>query len=281
MLRTGSIVAWLLVTSLLFSGCDDSSPASGPADLRTVAEWAALLPEQEDFDWSDQPIRFSPPPTDWERQREQSGGLFGARFVKYEAGGQAIEVAEFKSVGDRDRCAELSDLHREIEELDAREFARRLQRARPYLGPTAINASERKGFETANRRLDKARDAFRSGKLDESREHISSALWDLNWVRYELPDVIERALFTGKGWGGIGKIELTEPVDTMVAGRPAVILDYTLAPRERPGLLQGRKVYVEHNNRLFVASFQGIEAYLPLFEAMVASVSFPTGSCEH
>jgi hypothetical protein len=103
----------------------------------------------------------------------------------------------------------------------------------------------------------------------------------LNWVRFELGDVVEQALFTGKGWDGIGKIELAEPIDTEIAGRPAVVLDYTLAPRERDGILRGQKVYVEQNNRLFVASFQGVDEYFPLFEAMIDSISFPPGTCEH
>jgi hypothetical protein len=279
--RSLTVKALSLFVVVMAIGCEGSDDPVASTVLRSEAEWAAHLPAPEEFTWDDQPISFSPPPPEWERQREQSGGLMGARFVKYESGGQAIHVAEVTAIGQRDRCSELGALLRDVDELTAHEFRSRLQRARPYLR-APVNRSEKEAFEAANERLDEARAAFREGDLEEVRGRISAALWDLRWVEYSLDEVVGQAMFTGEGYVQIGRVELSEPVAFEVAGEPALRLDYRVDMRPREDrVLEGRKVYVEHDNRLFEASFQGIAEYRPLFDAMVSTISFPTGPCEH
>lgn len=268
----------LLVIAL---GCDATGQIPDRREERSAEEWAAELAAPEEFSWDDQPIRFAPLPADWERQREQSGGLFGTRFVKYVSGGQSIEVAEFTAVGKRDRCTELEELLRDLDELDRREFMNRLLKARPYLGKDPLNASETEAFEAANERLDDARSAYLAGDFEEVRGRISAALWDLRWVALPLEDIVEPALFTGEGYDRMGRIEVAEPVDSEVAGKPAILLEYVFEPNDRDGVFHGKHYYVAHNNRLFVARFQGVDEYLPLFDAMVDSISFPPGACEH
>jgi hypothetical protein len=262
------------------AGCGGDSASSPDSAVRSPAEWAALLSEAEVFVWDDQPIEFSPPPVDWVSEREQSGGLMGVRYVKQKSVGERIHVAEYTSVGKKDRCKELEDLMRELDDLNAREFAQRLQRARPY-AQHPLNASETEGAERANERLDDARTAHRSGDLDEVRDRVSAAIWDLHWVDYSLDDVVEPAIFTGKGYEQFGKIEVFEPVPGEVAGEPSISLDYSFVAHDSGRTYHGREVYVEHNNRLFVASFQGLQENLPLFDALVATIQFPAGSCEH
>ncbi len=72
---------------------------------------AAPLPAAETFDWSAAPARFSPPGTDWERQRVQSAGLQGVRFLR---AGAFITVAEYTSLMKR---------HARIDERGRTEFA--------------------------------------------------------------------------------------------------------------------------------------------------------------
>jgi len=277
----------LIIASFFFAlaiglGCQSSEDNESGSKIRSVEDyWASELSAAETFTWDDQPISFAPPPLEWERQREQSGGLMGARFVLHESGGQSIHVAEVTKVGGRDRCSELKALNRDLDELNARDFQRRLQRARPY-ARDPINRSEKDAFETANNRLDDARTAFRAGDLEETRGRISAALWDLKFVQYSLEEVVGPALFTGERFGAIGKVEIFEPVAREVAGLAALALDYEVETRTaEKRLLHGRQIHFAHNNRLFEASFQGTEEYLPLFEAIVASITLPNGICEH
>jgi len=276
--KFGLLTAILAIA--LLSGCDDDPESASEAPTMSPAEWAAMLSPPETFTWDDQPIAFAPPPADWRSEREQSGGLMGVRYVKMKSVGERIHVAEYTSVGKRDRCKELAELARELDELNAREFAQRFQRARPYAA-TWINSSEEEGFGRANSRLNEAREAFRADDLDEVRDRISSAVWDLHWVKYALDDVVAPALFTGKGYAQFGQIEVSEPIATSVSDQPGLSIDYTLISGDNGRTYRGREVYVAYNNRLFVASFQGLEENLPLFDALVASIQFPAGSCEH
>ncbi len=281
MSRSGVSKALTFVIFVLVVGCSESTENASESVLKTSADWAAELPAPEKFSWDDQPISFSPPPADWERQREQSGGLMGARFVKYVSGGQAIHVAEVTAIGRRDRCSELETLLQDLDELSPREFRSRLQRAQPYLNDP-INRSEKTAFEAALGRLGDAKVAYRAGDLDETRSRISAALWDLRWVEYSLDEVVGPAMFTGKGYAQFGEVKLSETVAMEVAGEEALSLDFRIERGPNPDrVIYGRKVYVAHNNRLFEASFQGVEKYRPLFDAMVATISFPAGPCEH
>ena len=155
----------------LATGCSGDSDSSPDPVVRSPAEWAALLSPAEVFAWDDQPIEFAPPPPDWVSEREQSGGLMGVRYVKQRSVGERVHVAEYTSVGKKDRCKELEDLLRDLDELNARDFGNRLQRARPY-AQHPLNASETEAAERASERLDDARTAYRSGDLDEVRDRI-------------------------------------------------------------------------------------------------------------
>lgn len=59
------------------------------------------LSAPETFVWTDQPLRFQPPPPDWRRDRYNQGGLLGVDFVHSGSVGERIYVAEYTKVGAR------------------------------------------------------------------------------------------------------------------------------------------------------------------------------------
>lgn len=270
----------LFLVACLATACDQNGDhASGAEGASTIAP-VPVLPEPEEFIWDDQPISFSPPPEDWERQREQSGGLMGARFVKRRSVGERIHVAEYSSIGKRDRCSELEAILRDLDELDQRQFSIRLQRARPYLSDP-VNDSEVDYFAAANERLDDARTAFREEDMTGVRREIGGAIDDLSWVQFELDEIVDRVIFEEEDLDSLGRIEILGTSEGEVDDKPSVTLDYTFVSFDRDRLYHGREVYVEYNNRLFVASFMGLEENLPLFDAIVETISFPEGECDH
>ncbi|MEZ4333059.1 MAG: hypothetical protein R3F35_14970 [Myxococcota bacterium] len=268
-----------LLIALIALGCslpDDVDRSPDDAADRSAA--ATTLGPAEVFAWGDQPIAFRPPAEGWTREREQSGGLTGVRFVRIGSGGERIHVAEFRAVGERDRCSEILSLRDALDTLSPREFATRLQRARPYAAH-ALSEVERDAFDDAAAALGEARTAYAAGDLETVRDRLDEALRHLARVDYTLEEVVAPALFTGEGYEAIGRVSVSDPVDIEVAGEPARAIDYTLAPSDRDRTLQGRERYVEYENHLFVASFQGFEESLPLFEALVDSIAFEPGPC--
>lgn len=268
----------LLLIVWTLSACErDSAEKSQPPDLLA----SEMLEAPEVFVWDDQPIEFSPPPTRWERQKQTSGGRLGIRFVLYEDGGQSMDVGEFTAVGQLDHCSELEALAAELEQSNARTFARALQRARPHRPGTFSNASLVEGFDAAQRSLDGSRLAYQQGDIESARNGIEAALWNLESVSLPLDDIAPQAFFDPSGYEQIGRIETDPPTESEVAGRPAFRIRYRLWPYDREGVTHGIIDYAAHNNRLFVFQFQGSEDRIPLFEALLETVSFPEGPCEH
>jgi hypothetical protein len=68
------------------------------------------LAQRETFHWSDQPVSFEPPPANWYREGELSGGVRGVRFVKTRGRGEAITVGEIHRIGARDKELTLDDV---------------------------------------------------------------------------------------------------------------------------------------------------------------------------
>ena len=61
------------------------------------------LSNSETFTWTDQPLRFQPPPADWRRDRYNQGGLLGVDFIHSKSVGERIYVAEYTKVGRRSK----------------------------------------------------------------------------------------------------------------------------------------------------------------------------------
>jgi hypothetical protein len=259
-----------LVASLLTTmGCGGSEapPREAPP-----------LPPAEVFTWGAQPISFSPPPEGWRREKEQSGGLRGARFVLSGSVGERIHVAEHYALDDRDRCARLAALAADHESLDDHDFRNDLLRARPH-APEPINGWEARYAADANASLDSAFEARMQGDAAMTQYWLDRAREEARQIRYTLDEVVDRVTFTpGRSPAG-PTFKVGERVPATVAGEPGYELNYVMKLRGRTYL--GREYYVLKNNRLFVASFQGLAANVSLFEEIVESITFPVGACDH
>jgi hypothetical protein len=232
------------------------------------------------FNWGGQPISVSPPPESWRREKAQSGGLRGVRFIKIGSVGEEIRLAEHYALDERDRCARFSELLRDLDKLDRREFGKATHQTRLYASPP-INDREAYLVELANGQLDRARETFNRDQPGKTRTAIARAFEHAVAIRYSLDQVVDRVMFSPDSYDSFGKVEVQSPVGGELAGEPSVSVDFTLDSRDRKILYSGRQVYVMHNNRLFVMTFLGLPENLPLFDQIVAGTSFPPGQCAH
>jgi hypothetical protein len=86
-------------------------------------------------------------------------------------------------------------------------------------------------------------------------------------------EAIARLRLTKETFRSADSAEVGEPVPAAVAGAPAFQTDYTI--RERSMEHRGREIVALAGRRVFVFTFLGRGADLPLFESLVASVRFP------
>ena len=61
----------------------------------------------------------------------------------------------------------------------------------------------------------------------------------------------------------------------VIAGEPAVIVDYTVKVPDRARTYVAREAYVVHNSHLFICTFIGLQETLAVFDAILASIEFP------
>jgi hypothetical protein len=244
-------------------------------------EEALELPAPERFDWGGgQPIRFSPAPSDWRREKTTSGGLRGLRFVKSGSVGEGITMAEAYRFGDHDRCAEIAEMLARCDEIGHRELADRVRKSKIDVWHP-LGESEAHWGEQINAAMDRAVGAAREGnparvctELEIARDQ--AALIDLTLDDLGQDDLV---VFRTGGLVRADALTVIGSSRTKVSGLAAVRRDYTF---EHGGhVFFGRELFVMHNNRLFVAHFHGLEENLPLFEGMISSIVFPAGECEH
>ena len=224
----------------------------------------------ETFEWGTRPITFSPPPADWERTGELSGGLKGARFVRR---WEAMGVAEYYLVGDRDRRPALKDLLDRFDSFDERELRRQLQLAL-YRTDDPLSPDEAEVAAEANEAIHRATMAHINGDLAGARSELAAALAAAERLKLALDDVVGRVEFRPERRQEPERYRLLSRRSTEIAGRSASVVDFTLWTPERP--YWGREVYVMDDNHLFVATYQGSKSNLSLFDRMVATISFPT-----
>jgi len=104
-------------------------------------------------------------------------------------------------------------------------------------------------------------------KVGERSERENSAF------PYYIDDVVEEVMFSTEGWPiPADSFVVEEMLPDSVAGVPAYRLDFTLNLPERT--LVGREYYFIKNNYLFEAAYLGLPENMPLFERVVASISF-------
>ncbi len=245
----------------------------------TVPEKEVVLLPLELFTWTgDQPISFSPPPADWNRSRYQNGGTEGVDFVLAGSGGEQILIAERFFLGNRDRCIAIRELQDSLGDFNPRSFSEALQKGKRYK-ESAPSVQDEKITPLINDTLNRARDHYRAGDMALVQVELDRALEHSAEIRYTLVETVDEVLFTAKGNSVYPKIQVDAPVDDELAGEPAVRVNFTFDSYRVPFI--GRRIYTINNNRMFEIGFQGTEANLPLFEAVLESITFPAGPCEH
>jgi hypothetical protein len=264
-----SLLSTVVVIGLVAcGGSEEPAPSSTPVPL----------PAPEVYTWGGQPISFSAPPGGWRTEKEQSGGLRGARYVLFGSVGERIHVAEHYALDERDRCLQILELLEDYDQMSDHDFRNAIIRARPH-APEPINWSEAQYAEEAGESLDQAFQARMRKDAAEARSWLERALEEVARIHYGLDDVVDRVAFSAPEGPGAPAFEVGPLESTSVGGEQAYVLDYDMVLSGRS--YAGREYYVLKNNRLFVASFQGLEENLDLFEDIVDSIAFPPGDCDH
>jgi hypothetical protein len=249
------------------------------AGCQGPAPFSVKLPPPEVFTWTgEQPISFSPPPEDWRRSRYQNGGAEGVDFVKAGSKGEMIFIAERFFLGRNDRCDRLQQLLRDLEEGDLTTFDRDARKARHYANEP-FNARWKPTVGNINGALDRAREACDTGAMNIAQVELNRALELAETIRFTVGETVDRVIFKAEENSVYPALRVDDPVEGEVGGEPAVIVNFTFEGHGTP--MVGRRVYVVRNNRMFEAGFQGLAANLPMFEAVLESVTFPPGGCEH
>ena len=230
-----------------------------------------LAPPQT-FNFASQPVVFPPPAKPWEAEGQTSGGLVGVRYVKRGSVGEAIGVADWHDVSRRLRRVELTALLEQDSSRRNWEFDHALRKAWPPVdSPYSALESEVAGEVTAA--LQRAVVARRSDDAAAVRAEVQTALRAAERLHFTFEQVIDRALFDPAKTADPARYRFVARRDVQVAGTPAVALDYVIKLPE--GERQVRKVYAMANDHLFVADFIGLKESLPVFDAVVAGLSFP------
>jgi hypothetical protein len=189
-----------------------------------------------------------------------------------------IYVAERFFLGRRDRCERMQQILHDLDNHNRTTFGREMQKARLY-AKEPFNAHEERTVEVVNYTLDRAREAYLAGNMALTREELTRALEQAATIRFDIDETVDQVLFTVEGNSVYPQLTVEEPAAATLAGEPAILVRFTFNGHGIPMI--GIRIYAVQNNRLFEVGFQGRETTLPLFKAVVDSISFPPGSCEH
>ncbi|HKQ56885.1 MAG TPA: hypothetical protein VJY35_03365 [Candidatus Eisenbacteria bacterium] len=237
-----------------------------------LAGCAPALRSPETFEWAGRPVAFSPPPADWRREGYNQGGWLGAYFVHERSVGERIMVAEHHVISDRDGRARLAELLERFDALDDRELKEALRRSR-YRTEEPLSPLEAEVAAGVNQAIERAMGAEIAGDREGARREIGGAVRESQRLRIVLSDVLERVVFRPdraqepERWVG------TARRPGVVAGQPAVFVDYRFRGPER--VLRCRDAYFVRDNHVFIASYLGLEKNLPVFDRVVESIRFP------
>jgi hypothetical protein len=256
---------WLVLSALTGAACDSTAAPPDPPKLSPA----------ETFDWTGEPISFAMPAAGWRREGETSGGVKGIRFVKEQSVGEGIGFGDYYILADRNRTAYVREMLANFDTYDAG-FAwdRALRQTYAYTD-TPFTALETEIAQAVNQEIAEADAAWRSRDRDRARAHLEAALAEGQRLHFSLPEVIDRVEFKPERRQEPDRYKLIGRRDTVIAGEPAVVVDYTVTVPERGRTYAAREAYVVHNSHLFICTFIGLEETLTVFDAMVASITFP------
>ena len=233
-----------------------------------------MLRPREAFDWSGKKISFSIPPAGWRRERETSGGIKGARFVKERSVGEAIGLGDYYILADRHRSAHIRDILARFHTFDdGFAWDRALRHAYAYTD-TPFSSLESEIAQRVNSEVGQASGVYRRDR-DAAKAHLEAALAEASRLQFSLADVITRVEFTPESRQNPEWYRMLGRRETTIAGEPAVIVDYTVKVPERLHTYAAREAYFVHDSHLFICSFIGLQESLAVFEAILASIEFP------
>jgi hypothetical protein len=247
----------------------------GPACSSSPAtEGAPELQPRETFDWSGEKISFSIPPAGWRREGETSGGIKGARFVKERSVGEGIGLGDYYILADRNRSVHIREI---LEKFDTYDYGfawdRALSKAYAYTD-TPFSSLESEIAERVNSEVGQASAAYRNRDRDAAKAHLEAALNEASRLRFSLGEVITRVEFKPERRQNPEWYQMLGRRETVVAGEPAVIVDYTVKVPERMQAFSAREAYFVHNSHLFICTFIGLQESLAVFDAILASIEF-------
>jgi len=267
-MRSGHLLTALILAALAPTAACSSKPDQPPQPT------PPLLRPAETFDWTGEKITFSIPPVGWRREGETSGGIKGARFVK-EHSPEAIGLGDYYTLADRNRSGPIREILAKFDTFDdGFAWDKALREAYAYTD-TPFSALETEIAERVNSEVGQASAAYRTHDHAAARAHLEAALAESSRLHFSLPEVIDRVEFKPEKQQDPDWYRMLGRRDAVIAGEPAVIVDYTVNVPERQTTYTARQAYVVHNSHLFVCTFIGLEASLAVFDAVIASIQFP------
>ena len=248
---------------------------SSSPDSKAAAEPPKLQP-RETFDWSGERISVSMPPVGWRREGENSGGIKGVRFVKERSVGEGIGLGDYYILADRNRSPHIRDILARFDTFDQGfSFDRALRDAYAYTD-TPFSPLETEIAERVNSEVSQAGTAWRNQDRNAAKAHLETALNEASRLRFSLDEVLPRVEFKPERRQNPEWYQMLGRRETAIAGERAVVVDYTVKVPERPHTYAAREVYFVHNSHLFVCTFIGLQESLAVFDAIVASIEFPS-----
>ena len=233
---------------------------------------AQKLGPEETFNWVRQSIAFSPPPSAWYRQGDNSGGLLGVRFILTGGGGQCISVYAHRQLAERDRREALARLIARRDSLDRSEFLRELSLARPRTDDP-ISERESAVASDIDAAIDRAVDDDMAHQPGFVAADLERALAAAKSYEPTFQELLPRIRLRPERMGEPDRWHIGYEHDTTLAGRTAFASDDSLYAPERPLLYH--EIYWVVNGCAFKAVYQGTAQNLPTFARVVDSIRFP------
>jgi len=234
---------------------------------------SAKLQPPEAFHWIWQPISFSPPPANWYRDGDNSGGELGVRFILRDGGGQVIEVSAYRQLAERERRSALARLIGRQDSLTKYEFLDQLSLARPNPADLPISDRESEAMRTINRSIDRANENYLADNPGFATADLQSALRAAKGYEPTLAEMLPTIRLRPEKMQNPEYWRIGRERDTVLAGLPAFASDDTLVLPEQTLLYH--EVFWVVNGCAFKATFQGRKENLALFDRIVDSVTFP------
>ena len=273
-MRAACLAAGLALALTIGAACDSTPPPPPPPPPQPAGP--PQLRPRETFNWTGERVSFLMPPGGWRQEGETGGGIKGARWVKERSVGEAIGVGDYYILADRNRSTNIREILARFDTFtDSFAWEKALRTAYAYTD-TPFSALETEIAERVNREVSSASVAYRNRDREGAKAHLETALSESSRLHFSLEEVVGRVEFkierreNPEWYSNLTRREAT------IAGEPAVIVDYIVKVPERPHRYAAREVYFVHNSHLFVCTFIGLQETLAVFEAVLASIEFPS-----